>query len=120
MNLTEALELENEMWKAARNRNDEDFSKIVSPQAIMVCGGFRCLGKDYAEIIREFDCKSYEISDFEMVLAADDFFQVHYVLKMKVENEQNRDLEGTFHVTTTWHFSDGMWRVVFNMDQRIV
>lgn len=119
MDLTEALKLENSMWNAARNRDSEEFLKIVSPTAVMVCGGFRCSGKEYADIIRSFDCKSYTIDNFEAVHEDEHSFQVHYVLKMEVENEQNKDLEGTFHVTTTWHFSDGAWKVVFNMDQRI-
>ena len=27
---------------------------------VMVCGGFRCSGADYAEIIKEFDLAEYE------------------------------------------------------------
>lgn len=119
MNLTKAMELENSMWKAAQNRDAEKFLQIVSPEAIMVCGGYRCTGKEYAEIIRSFDCKSYDIDSFEIVNEDDNSFQVHYILKMQVENIRNRDLEGEFHITTAWHFTDGSWRVVFNMDQRI-
>lgn len=119
MELTKALELENSMWKAAQNRNAEEFLKIVSAEAVMVCGGYRCLGKEYAEIIRSFDCKSYAIDCFEIVHEDDSSFQVHYILKMEVENIQNRDLEGTFHITTTWQLTDGVWKVVFNMDQRL-
>lgn len=107
------------MWSAAKSRNAEEFLKVVSPKAVMVCGGFRCSGKEYAEIIREFDCKSYDIESFEIVHEDTDSFQVHYILKMEVENIQNCDLEGTFHITTTWHSTDGIWNVIFNMDQRI-
>ena len=35
------------------------------------------------------------------------------------EAAKNRDLEGTFHITTTWKNYEGNWKVVFNMDQRI-
>jgi hypothetical protein len=41
MNLTEALTLEHNMWKTAQNRDAEKFLEIVSPQAVMICGGFR-------------------------------------------------------------------------------
>lgn len=119
MNLEKAFELENSMWKTAQNRDAEEFLKLVSPNAVMVCGGYRCLGKEYAEIIKVFDCKSYSIDGFEIVNEDNNSFQVHYVLKMEVENEQNRDLEGEFHITTTWHLIDEKWTVVFNMDQRI-
>ncbi|MBQ8010418.1 MAG: nuclear transport factor 2 family protein [Oscillospiraceae bacterium] len=119
MNQNEAITLEHRMWKAAQNRDAAAFLEIVSPEAVMVCGGFRCTGKDYAEIIRMFDCKSYEIQEFEIVHEDAVSFQVHYLLKMEVEDVQNSDLAGTFHITTTWHCTDGVWRVVFNMDQRL-
>ena len=119
MNLTKALELENSMWEAAKNRDAEGFLKVVSPEAVMVCGGYRCLGKEYAEIIRDFDCKYNDIDCFEIVHEYTDSFQVHYILKMEVGNIHNHDLEGSFHITTTWRFIDGIWKVVFNMDQRI-
>lgn len=119
MEITKALELENSIWKYAQKRDSDGFLKVVSPEAVMVCGGYKCTGRDYAEIIREFDCKSYCIEGFELVHEDESSFQVHYLLKMEVENERNRDLEGTFHITTTWHIKDGEWKVVFNMDQRI-
>lgn len=43
-----------------------------------------------------FDCKSYNIEDFEIVHEAGDSFQVHYVLRMEVEHAKNQDLAGTF------------------------
>ncbi len=86
----------------------------------MVCGGYRCTGKEYAEIIGKFDCKSYDIECFEIVYAGDNAFQVHYLLEMKVDDIRNKDLEGTFHITTTWICESGLWKIVFNMDQRIV
>lgn len=119
MTATEALELENSMWKAAQSRDAEAFLKVVSADAVMVCGGYRCTGREYAEIIRMFDCKSYVIEGFEIVNQDNASFQVHYILKMEVENEENRDLAGTFHITTTWKCTDEGWKVVFNMDQRV-
>jgi len=119
MNPAEALALEHGMWEAARNRDAERFLQLVSPEAIMVCGGFRCTGREYSEIIRAFDCKCYRIENFETVHETDDSVQVHYVLSMEVEREENRDLAGTFHITTTWKRTDGSWKVIFNMDQRV-
>ena len=37
-----ALALEKRMWEAAKNRDAERFLEIVSPEAVMVCGGYRC------------------------------------------------------------------------------
>ena len=32
--------------------------------------------------------------------------QVHYVIHIEVEMEENKDLAGTFHITTTWKCMD--------------
>lgn len=54
-------ELEEKMWKAAQARDRAAFLELVDVNAVMVCGGFRCTGAEYAEIIAEFDCASFEI-----------------------------------------------------------
>ena len=37
-----------------------------------------------------------------------------------MNDEKNSDLAGKFHITTTWKKDKNAWKVVFNMDQRIV
>lgn len=71
------------------------------------------------DIIGNFDCRSYHIARFEIVHDDGVSFQVHYILKMEVEDVGNIDLAGSFHITTTWSCKSGRWKVVFNMDQRI-
>ena len=51
MNREDILALEKQMWEAAKDRNVSGFLDLVSDQAIMVCGGYRCKGKEYSEII---------------------------------------------------------------------
>lgn len=119
MNKALAYELENSMWTAAKNRDADAFAKIVAPDAVMVCGGYRCTGKEYAQIVRGFDCKAYEITGFEIVHETPQSFQVHYLLRMQVEDPKNLDLAGSFHITTTWQMKENRWQVLFNMDHKI-
>ena len=111
---------ETEMWKAAQNRDAARFLALVEPDAVMVCGGYRCTGLEYSEIIREFDIASFIMSDFEIVCRTAEICQVHYRIETKVSREENRDLEGVFHITTTWRRSGNGWKVVFNMDSRVM
>lgn len=120
METKQAYELEVKLWEAAKNRSRQDFLKVVSKDAVMVCGGFRCSGLEYADVISVFDCKSYAIEHFEVVSEDAGSVQVHYVLRMEVSDQQNADLAGVFHITTTWKNLGGRWKVVFNMDQRIM
>lgn len=107
------------MWEAARNRDPKAFLSLVREDAVMVCGGYRCTGKEYAEIIAEFDCKTYQIDRFEIVNESSDSVQVHYEIGITVNDPRNSDLAGRFHVTTTWKKFGGTYHAVFNMDQRI-
>lgn len=106
------------MWNAAQSQNPARFLELVDENAVMVCGGFRCTGAEYAEIIRNFDIASFEISGFEIVCENEEMLQVHYMIETKVSKVENKDLEGVFHITTTWKNFGSKWKVVFNMDSR--
>lgn len=112
-------ELEVRMWEAAKHRDPEAFLEVVSPDAVMVCGGQRCTGAEYARIIPEFDCSSFVLEQFEIVNQDVDSVQVHYVVRTQVSDPANQELAGTFRVTTTWRNIEGNWKAVFNMDHRI-
>ena len=112
-------ELEKEMWEAAKARDPERFSTLIDNEAVMVCGGYKCSGAEYCEIIKDFDIKDYRIWDFEVIAESDNLCQVHYMIETKVNNEENRDLEGIFHITTTRKRIGDIWKVVFNMDSRV-
>lgn len=120
MDYNEIYELEIRMWEAAKNRKPLDFLKVVSEDAVMVCGGYRCTGAEYADVVAMFDCKKYVIEHFEIVNQDKTSIQVHYVIHLEVNSEENKDLVGTFHITTTWKCTDDIWKVVFNMDQRVL
>ena len=92
MNQEKIYNLEMKLWEAAKNRNSQAFLEVVQETAVMVCGGYRCTGKEYAEIIALFDCESYTIDHFEIVNESDDSVQVHYEIDVEVkESEKNED-----------------------------
>ena len=113
-------ELENKMWQSAVEGDSATFSELVSADAVMVCGGYRCTGAEYAELIRDFSISEYEISDFEIVKQTDNTVQVHYIVRTTTDLPENADLAGVFHVTSTWEYRCNKWRLVFNMDSRII
>ena len=112
-------EYENKMWESAKCGDKESFSKLVSAEAVMVCGGYRCMGAEYAEFISDFGISDFEINGFEIVHETDKAVQVHYIVKTTADTPENADLAGVFHVTSTWEKRDGEWILIFNMDSRI-
>lgn len=113
-------EYEISMWEAAKNRDSKGFMELVDENSVMVCGGFRCTGSEYGEIVKEFDIASFTMSEFEVIFQTDDICQVHYLIETKAAKEENKDLEGVFHITTTWKRFENKWKVVFNMDSRVM
>ncbi|MGN1101733.1 MAG: nuclear transport factor 2 family protein [Huintestinicola sp.] len=112
-------ELETQMWKAALSRNRDDFLTLVSPGAVMICGGYRCSGAEYAELIKDFGISGFEITDFEVTAENEGLASVHYIVKTCADCPENADLAGVFHVASVWKKADVKWQLVFNMDSRI-
>lgn len=113
-------ELENKMWQAAKDGNKEEFSQLVSADAVMVCGGYRCTGAEYVEFISDFGISDFDISNFEIINEADKTVQVHYIVTTTADSPENADLAGKFHVTSTWELQGDKWVLIFNMDSRIM
>lgn len=111
--------LEIQMWESAANRDSKGFLRLVDENAVMICGGYRCSGAEYAAVIGEFDCCSYDISDFEIVYENDGIAQVCYIIETKAALPENADLAGRFYITSTWKKQADGFKLIFNMDQRI-
>lgn len=113
-------ELENKMWQSAKDSDKNGFAKLVSADAVMVCGGYRCTAAEYAEFISDFGISDFEITNFEIVHETDKTVQVHYIVTTIASSPENADLAGKFHVTSTWENRGGEWTLIFNMDSRIM
>lgn len=115
----DSLKHEIAMWECALSQNSEAFLNLVEEDALMVCGGVRMTGAEYAEIIGIFDLKSYNVTDFSEIVKTDTLCQLCYKIETKVNNPENADLEGIFNITSTWHKTASGWKLIFNMDSRI-
>ncbi len=114
------FEKEYEIWKAAKNRDCAAFKELVAEDAIMICGGYRCLGAEYAEFIKGFYINEYEISNEEVIFSSEDAVQIHYVIEVTTELPESADLGGVFHVISLWKKENYVWKLYFNMDSRIM
>lgn len=108
------------MWDAALSKNVDGFKKLVLDDAVMVCGGYRCTGKEYAQYIENFGVSEYSILALETIYASEELIQIHYVIETKVVKPEDADLAGTFHVVSCWKKIAHDWKLIFNMDSRIM
>ncbi len=109
-----------EMWNAVLHKDVNRFKQLVLEDAIMICGGYRCTGGEYASFIGEFDIAEYSIKSYEEIYVSDSITQIHYIVETKVNKESDSDLAGTFHVTSSWKKCEGAWKLIFNMDSRMI
>lgn len=119
--MTDIYELANtheyKLWEATLHNDKVAFNSLVERDAVMVCGNHRCLGSEYVEYLENELMQSYDFLAFEVVQSTDDFIQVHYVVKVEsIDNE----FAGEFHVTSTWKKIGENYKLVFNMDSRIL
>lgn len=106
------------MWDAALNRDAAAFSALVCDDAVMLCGGYRCSGREYASFLSNFGLAGYEITAYETVYACEDFVQTHSVVQTTVNRPEDADLAGVFYVVSSWKRFGNEWRLIFNMDSR--
>ncbi|WMJ90139.1 hypothetical protein [Anaerocolumna sp. MB42-C2] len=85
------FEREDDMWKAASKRDVVSFKELVSDDAIMICSGYRCLGVEYAEYIKDFCINGYEIKNKEVIFSSEEAVQIHYVIDVKAELPEAAD-----------------------------
>lgn len=116
----EVVQLEYKMWEAALHKDVVGFKELVLPDAVMICGGYRCLGDEYANFIADFNISGYSISNMEIIHLSDSEVTLHYVLRTQAEDSEAQDLTGLFHVVSIWKKKTDTWNLIFNMDSRIV
>lgn len=116
----EVIKLEHEMWKAALHKDVVGFKGLVLPDAVMICGGYRCLGNECADFIADFNISGYSISDMEVIHLSNSEVTLHYVLRTQAEDSEAQDLTGLFHVVSIWKKKNDAWNLIFSMDSRIV
>lgn len=114
------IQLEHEMWEAALHRDTDGFKKLVLPDAVMICGGYRCLGSEYADFLADFNISGYSIKNMEVISTSDNEVTLHYMIRTHAEDVNAQDLVGLFHVVSIWKRKSNTWKLMFNMDSRIV
>ena len=49
----QAIRMEKKLWEAFASGDADSFSELVSTDALMVCGGYKESGSEYAKIVAQ-------------------------------------------------------------------
>lgn len=115
----EIIKLEHTMWEAALHQDTKAFQKLVLPDAVMVCGGYRCLGSEYAGYIADFSISGYHIGNMEVIHCGEQEITLHYTIHTETTDPCAQDLAGHFHIVSMWKKTGDTWNLFFNMDSRM-
>jgi hypothetical protein len=100
-------------WQAFKDKNEAEFKKLVDKDFRGVYdGGISNLQKDLDDM-KNWDMKSFEISDYDMFSDEKDVVVATY--KVKVEGTyQGKDMSGTYNAGTVWKQENGKWMAIFH------
>ncbi len=114
---SEIIALEKAVWEAFARQDIRAFQKLVAPDALMVVGGMREAGQDYAQVISQFKIPDYELDEFRFMPLGDEVALLHYTVTF-AGSAQHPNFTGRYYVSSIWKKLDGKWQVVFNQDAR--
>ncbi|MCR5095200.1 MAG: nuclear transport factor 2 family protein [Erysipelotrichaceae bacterium] len=120
MNIDAFMILDTKLWEAIKNNDRDGFLELVDEDAVILCDGYRYSGKEYADMISNFDCRSFVIDYYEIVNEDAESVQVYYQITNEVNDIRKLDLAGTFNITVTWTRKLDGWVAIFLMNQRMI
>lgn len=96
------------------------FKNLVLPSAVMICGGYRCLGSEYSDFIADFNISGYAFNNMGVICTSDNEVTLHYIIQTQSKDANAQDLVGTFHVVSIRKRINDAWHLIFYMDPKIV
>lgn len=110
------INMEKNMWEAFSNGDSTSFAQLVSDEAIMICGGYKTTGAEYAKIVEQIRLQDYEVSDFFVKEISANTILVNYLAKVKCPDPS---ISGIFRVSSLWVNDNDKLKLLFNQDSRI-
>src|SRR5213596_4286354 len=105
---------EKSAWQAFKDKNSDAFKKLVDKDIRCVYANRISTGlQNELADMKNWDMKSFEISDFEMFSDEKDVVVTTY--KVKVEGTyEGKDASGTYNAGTVWKQENGKWMAIFH------
>jgi len=111
---------EKSAWQAFKDKNSDAFKKLVDKDIRCVYADriSTSLQNELADM-KNWDMKSFEISDFEMFSDEKDVVVTTY--KVQVEGTADgKDASGTYNAGSVWKLENGQWLAIFHTNVKPV
>lgn len=109
----EIMAKENAAWQAFKDKNADDFKKVVDGDMIGVyADGIANMAKELADM-QKWDMKSFKISDYNAISDEPDVMVASY--KVTIEGTfDGKDASGTYNAGSVWKIENGKWLAIFH------
>ena len=107
------MEKEKAAWQAFKDKNADDFKKVVDGDMVGVyVDGIADMAKEMADM-QKWDMKSFAISDYKAHSNEKDVMVTTYTVTLKGTYD-GKDASGVYNAGSVWKMKNGAWRAIFH------
>ena len=104
---------EKEAWQAFKDKNADDFKKVVDHDMVAVYPEGISDMKKEMEDMRKWDMKSFAISDYKAISDEKDVMVSSYTVTIEGTYD-GKDASGTYNAGSVWKMENGKWLAIFH------
>ena len=107
------LQKENAAWQAFKDKNADDFKKVVAADLVAVYAeGFSDMAKEMSDM-QKWDVKSFAINDYKITSYGTDTVISTYTVTV-AGTYDGKDASGTYNAASVWMQRDGEWQAIYH------
>jgi hypothetical protein len=113
------LEKEKAAWQAFKDKNADDFKKVVDHDMVGVyADSIADMEKEVSDM-QKWDMKSFTISDYKAITDEKDVMVTSYTVTIEGTFD-GKDASGTYNAGSVWKLENGKWLAIFHTNVKQV
>jgi hypothetical protein len=107
------MEKEKAAWQAFKDKNADDFKKVVDHDMVGVyADSIADMEKEMSDM-QKWDMKSFAISDYKAISDEKDVMVTSYTVTIEGTFD-GKDASGTYNAGSVWKLENGKWLAIFH------
>ena len=104
-------------WQAFKDKKSDEFQKLLSPNFKAVYTDGIQTKQQEIDSMKKWDLRSFDFSDFNLVMTDADTALVTYQVKIEGTVE-GKDASGTYNAASIWQMKNGEWHPIFHTNMK--
>jgi len=104
-------------WQAFKDKKSDEFNKLLSPNFMGVYSDGIQNKQQEIDSMKTWDMKSFDLSDFNLVMTDKDTALVTYHVKVE-GTADGKDASGTYNAGSIWQMKNGEWHPIFHTNMK--